>query len=48
MGIYAVRVDAMDESAKRFYLKYGFVALKDIESSLILPMKTIIASRKQT
>lgn len=48
MGIFAVRVDAMDESAKNFYQKYGFIPLKDIESSLILPIKTIIASRLQT
>ena len=46
MGIFAVRVDTIDESAKRFYLKYGFVSLKDVESSLILPIKTIIASRR--
>lgn len=45
MGIFAVRVDAMDEEAKDFYLKYGFIPLKDAESSLILPIKTIIASR---
>ncbi|MEM8677524.1 MAG: GNAT family N-acetyltransferase [Cyanobacteria bacterium P01_G01_bin.67] len=47
MGIFAVRVDAMDESAKNFYLKYGFIPLKDAEFSLILPLKTIIASRMQ-
>jgi GNAT superfamily N-acetyltransferase len=45
MGIFAVRVDAMDESAKKFYLKYGFIPLKDAKYSLILPIKTIIASR---
>ena len=46
MGIFAVRVDTIDESAKQFYLKYGFVSLKDVKSSLILPIKTIIASRR--
>lgn len=45
MGIFAVRVDAMDQQAKDFYLKYGFIPLKDAEFSLILPIKTIIASR---
>ena len=45
MGIYAIRVDAIDEEAKRFYLKYGFVPLKDNDYSLILPLKTIINSR---
>lgn len=46
MGIFAVLVDAIDESAKDFYLKYGFIPLQDAESSLILPIKTIIASRR--
>ena len=45
IGIFAVRVDAMDQEAKDFYLKYGFIPLKDAEFSLILPIKTIIASR---
>lgn len=44
MGIFAVRVDAMDREAKDFYGQYGFVPLKDAESSLILPIATIIAS----
>ena len=44
IGIFAVRVDAMDQEAKDFYLKYGFIPLKDAEFSLILPIKTIIAS----
>ena len=46
IGIFAVRVDAMDTEAKNFYLKYGFFPLKDAEFSLILPIKTIIASRR--
>ena len=45
MGIYAVRVDAINEDAKKFYLKYGFVPLEDRNYSLILPLKTIINSR---
>lgn len=45
IGIFAVRVDAIDEEARNFYLKYGFFPLKDAEFSLILPIKTIIASR---
>lgn len=48
MGIYAVRVDAIDEKAKSFYLKYGFVPLKDNDYSLILPLKTIINSRSSS
>ncbi|MBE9168491.1 GNAT family N-acetyltransferase [Pleurocapsales cyanobacterium LEGE 06147] len=47
MGIFAVRVDAMYEEARNFYLKYGFIPLKDAECSLILPIKTIIASRER-
>ncbi|MEM6612875.1 MAG: GNAT family N-acetyltransferase, partial [Cyanobacteria bacterium P01_C01_bin.72] len=46
MGIYAVRVDARDLEAKNFYLRYGFAPLQDAESSLILPIKTILASRR--
>lgn len=46
MAIFAVRVDAIDEEAKQFYLRYGFVPFKDKELSLLLPMATIIASRK--
>ena len=53
IGIFAVRVlkdtashiNAMDREAKDFYLKYGFITLKDAEFSLILPIKTIIRSR---
>jgi predicted GNAT family N-acyltransferase len=41
VGIYAVVVDALDDSAKRFYLKYGFVELTDDQLHLYLPMKTI-------
>ena len=41
VGIYAVVVDALDESAKSFYLKYGFDELTDDRLHLYLPMKTI-------
>ena len=37
----AVIVDAKDDQAKRFYLKYGFLALPGISGRLFLPMKTI-------
>ena len=42
MAIFAVRVDALDEEAKKFYLRYGFIPFKDKELSLLLPMKTIM------
>ena len=45
LGIFAVRVDAMDLEATNFYRKYGFIPLQDAEFSLILPLKTIITSR---
>ena len=41
VGIYAVVVDALDESAKRFYRKYGFNELTDDHQHLYLPMKAI-------
>jgi ribosomal protein S18 acetylase RimI-like enzyme len=41
LGIYAVEVRALNENARRFYLKYGFTALLDDELHLYLPMKTI-------
>ncbi len=34
IGIHAVEVDAIDEEAQAFYLKYGFVPLKDRELHL--------------
>ncbi len=45
IAIFAVRVDAIDEKSKAFYLKYGFVSLQDSPFSLLLPMKTIVISR---
>ncbi len=46
MAIFAVRVDASDEPARNFYLRYGFVALQDAPLSLLLPIKTIQDSMK--
>lgn len=42
LGIYAVRVDAIDEKAKQFYLKYEFIPFVDTSLSLFLPLKTIV------
>ena len=41
VGIRAVEVDATDQSARRFYLKYGFAPLLDDERHLFLPMHVI-------
>ena len=41
LGIYAVRVDPIDERAKRFYLKYEFIPFTDCSLSLFLPLRSI-------
>jgi len=40
-GISIVLVDAIDERAKSFYLKYGFIPCDDNPFQLFLPIKTI-------
>lgn len=41
VGVRAIEVDAMDETAKSFYLKYGFVPLAEDQRHLFLPMQVI-------
>lgn len=41
VGVRAVEVDAIDELAKSFCLKYGFTALLDDQQHLYLPMHVI-------
>lgn len=41
IGIHAVEVVAIDEGARRFYLKYGFTELKDDSHHLFISLKTI-------
>lgn len=41
IGVFAVRVDAIDLTAKEFYLKYEFIPFKDRLLSLFLPITTI-------
>jgi GNAT superfamily N-acetyltransferase len=42
IAIFAVRVDAIDLTARNFYLKYEFIPFQDRPLSLFLPIKTII------
>jgi len=41
IGIRAVEVDAIDEKARQFYLKHGFVSLLDDQRHLFLPIQMI-------
>lgn len=41
LGIRAVEVDAIDEAARQFYLKFGFTPLEDDPHHLFLPMQVI-------
>lgn len=41
LGVHAVEVDALDESAAAFYRKYGFTPLLDDPLHLYLPLTTV-------
>lgn len=41
VGIYAVELYALNDKAKRFYMKYGFLPLKDDDGHLYLPLETL-------
>jgi hypothetical protein len=41
MGIRAVEVDAIAETVRQFYLKYGFVSLLDDQQHVFLPIQVI-------
>lgn len=41
IGVFAVVVDATNEPAKAFYLKYGFTALPEQPLTLFLPIATV-------
>ena len=41
LGIRAVEVDAIDEAAQRFYMKFGFTPLEDDPHHLFLPIHVI-------
>jgi len=44
VGLYAVLVDAIDETAKAFYEKYGFISFEAEPLILFLPIATIKAA----
>ncbi len=41
IGVFAVRVDAINNSAKEFYLKHEFIPFQEQPLSLFLPLETI-------
>ena len=41
IGVFAVRVDAIDDSARNFYLKHEFIPFQDQSLSLFLPLETV-------
>lgn len=41
IGVRAVEVEAINEGAKNFYLKYGFLPLSDDQHHLFLPIQVI-------
>ena len=46
LGIHAVVVDALDDEAKAFYERFGFLPLRDDEMRLFLPLSTIRSAAK--
>ncbi len=44
IAIHCVIVDALNEGAASFYIKYGFVPLKDNGRTLVIPIKTVISA----
>jgi GNAT superfamily N-acetyltransferase len=46
LGIHAVVVDALDDEAKAFYERFGFLPLRDDEMRLFLPVSTIRSAAK--
>lgn len=43
IGAAAVIVDAKDDAARRFYVRYGFESLPDQPQRLFLPLQTVAA-----
>ncbi|MBI3465292.1 MAG: hypothetical protein HY000_19880 [Planctomycetes bacterium] len=41
IGIHAFEIDAIDDSARDFYFRFGFESLADDPRHLLLPIRTI-------
>jgi hypothetical protein len=41
-GVFAVDLWAIDENARAFYARYGFLSLEDNPLHLYLPMATVV------
>ncbi len=41
VAVYALLVDAKDETAEAFYRQYGFVALPETPRTLVLPLERV-------
>lgn len=46
LGLHAIEVDALSDSARHFYERYGFRPLEDDARHLYLPMRTTKAVTK--
>jgi GNAT superfamily N-acetyltransferase len=46
VGIFSILVDAIDEKAQGFYLKYGFIPFTEYPLTLFLPLSVIREARK--
>jgi hypothetical protein len=46
LGIHAVVVDALDDEAKAFHERFGFLPLKDDAMRLFFPLSTIRSAAK--
>jgi ribosomal protein S18 acetylase RimI-like enzyme len=46
LGYFAVEVDAIDESAKNFYSKYGFESLLDDNKHMYITLKKLLKIQK--
>jgi GNAT superfamily N-acetyltransferase len=44
VGICVMLVDAIDDKAKAFYQRYGFIPLQEIPLTLVLPIETIASA----